>query len=206
MTFAYMLLSVNPDVLRKLREEHDTVFCPGIEASYDLLQKDPNRISDLTYTTNVIKEVLRMFPVGNSIRGEDSTGYITYNGKKLPTTGQMVTGMQHAMHHNPAIFPNPKAFDPERWTRDEIPRNAWRPFERGPRACIAQTMAMEEIKVTLLLTVREFDFQLSGVTPLKPRVGWTDLEEVFGDRAFQEAKFEAKPRDCAPMTVKKATW
>ncbi|KAJ4296315.1 hypothetical protein N0V90_006360 [Kalmusia sp. IMI 367209] len=206
LSFAYMLLSVHPEILHKLRSEHDAVFTPGIEATYDLLQKEPNRLNDLTYTTNVIKEVLRMYPIGNSARGEDATGFLTYKSQRLSTRGQLVTGVQHAMHYSDTIFPNAKTFDPDRFTRDEVPRNAWRPFERGQRACIGQTMAMEEMKVTLLLTVREFDFECSGLKPTEQRVGWTRLDEVFGDRAFQEMKFEAKPRDGVPMTVRKAQW
>ncbi|KAJ4345458.1 uncharacterized protein N0V89_011589 [Didymosphaeria variabile] len=204
LSFAYALLSINPEVLQKLRHEHDTVFCPGAEATYDLLQAEPNRLNELEYTTNVVKEVLRLFPIGNSARGEDSTGYITYKGQQFTTKGQLVTGVQHTMHYDPRIFPNPTKFDPDRFARDDVPRNAWRPFERGQRACLGQTMAMEEMKVTLLLTVRDFDFECSGLKPTKQRVAWTDLDTVFGDRAFQIMKFEAKPLDGMPMTVRKA--
>lgn len=65
-------------------------------------------------------------------------------------------------------------------------------------------MAMEEMKITLLLTVRDFDFECSGLKPTAQRFGWTDLDTVLGDRAFAVMKFEAKPMDGMPMTVKKA--
>ncbi|KAF1975704.1 cytochrome P450 [Bimuria novae-zelandiae CBS 107.79] len=202
LSFAYALLSLHPEVLQKLRLEHDNVFCPGTEETYALLQQDLNRLNGLEYTTNVIKEVLRLYPIGNSARGSDGAEFITYQGRQLPIKGHVVTGMQHAMHYDNKIFPHASKFDPDRFSRDEIPRNAWRPFERGPRACIGQTMAMEEMKVTLLLTVRDFDFECSGLQPTKQRVGWTDLDTVLGDRAFQRWKFEAGPRDGMPMTVK----
>ncbi|KAF2442413.1 cytochrome P450 3A30 [Karstenula rhodostoma CBS 690.94] len=204
LIFAYALLSVHPQVLEKLRREHDTVFCPGVEATYDLLQAEPNRVNELEYTTNVLKEVLRMYPIGNSARMEDATGFLTYKGQQLTTRGQLVTGLQHTMHYDPKLYSNPKKFDPDRFTRDEVPRNAWRPFERGPRACLGQTMAMAEMKLTLLLTVRDFDFECSGLRPTKQRFGWTDLDTVFGDRAFSVFKFEAKPIDGMPMTVRRA--
>lgn len=204
LTFAYALLSIHPEILRKLREEHDAVFCPGIEATYDLLQAEPNRLNELDYTNNVIKEVLRMYRIGNSARGEDATGFITYKGQQLSTRGQLVTAMQHTMHYDPKLYRDPKKFDPDRFSRDEVPRNAWRPFECGPRACLGQTMAMEEMKITLLLTVRDFDFECSGLKPTAQRFGWTDLDTVLGDRAFAVMKFEAKPMDGMPMTVKKA--
>jgi len=83
--FCAMLLSINPDVVRKLREEHDRVFAPGIEATYEILKADPYRLNQLTYTNNVIKEVLRFFPIGNTAREGIDT--IPYNGVEWPTKG-----------------------------------------------------------------------------------------------------------------------
>ena len=53
-------------------------------------------------------------------------------------------------------------FLPQRWL---VPKghplyptkNAWRPFERGPRNRIEQAVALTESRVMLVLTVREFD-------------------------------------------------
>ncbi|KAF3050297.1 hypothetical protein E8E11_009720 [Didymella keratinophila] len=205
--FTYMLLSAYPDVVRKLREEHDRVFAPGIDATYDILCADPYRLNGLEYTTNVIKESLRLYPVGCTARREQTEGYIPYDGQQHTTKGFLLLPMQHTMHMNPDIFPNPKAFDPDRFAREDFPRHAWRPFERGPRACLGQPLAMDELKIMLLLTIRDFDFECVGLKPNKtPRVPWTDLDLTFGDRAFQEYVFEAKPRDHMPMSVKKSNW
>ncbi|KAF2179691.1 cytochrome P450 [Zopfia rhizophila CBS 207.26] len=205
LCFTYMLLSTHPEVVEKLRDEHDRVFTPGIDATYAMLQESPQKMSELEYTNNVIKETLRFFPVGNTARAGDSNGIITYNGRAYPCNDQMICPVQHAMQQDPKIFPNPKAFDPDRYTRDESPRHAWRPFERGPRACLGQTLATDELKLILLLTVRDFDFKCADLKPNeKPSVPWTDLDLAFGDRAFQEFIFEAKPRDGMKMTVKKS--
>lgn len=205
--FAYMLLSVYPEVVRKLREEHDRVFAPGIDASYDILCSEPYKLNDLEYTTNVIKEVLRLYPIGCTARREHSDGFLPYEGRQYSTKGFLILPMQLTMHMNPEIFPNPKTFDPDRFTRDDFVRHAWRPFERGPRACLGQPLAMDEMKIMLLLTVRDFDFTCVDLEPNKtPRVPWSDLDLTFGDRAFQEYVFEAKPRDGMPMSVKKSDW
>jgi cytochrome P450 len=63
-----MLLSLHPQVLKTLREEHDTVFDPNPDITLDILRQFPHKTNDLDYTTAVIKETLRMFPVGFGIR------------------------------------------------------------------------------------------------------------------------------------------
>lgn len=52
-------------------------------------------------------------------------------------------------------------FVPERWLNGadaHIPPSAWRAFERGPRNCIGQELALLEAKVVLALAAR-YDFE-----------------------------------------------
>ncbi len=205
LCFCAMFLSVHPEIVKRLREEHDRVFTPGTEATYKMLCENPAKISELEYTTNVIKETLRFYPIGNTARTD--ADFLHFEGKDYPAKGFMLNPVGFLMHMNPKIFPNPKAFDPDRFKREDFPRHAWRPFERGPRGCLGQNFAMDELKISLLLTVRDFDFTCADLKPAeKPRVPWLDWDTIFGDRAFQEFVFEAKPRDGMPMVVKKSNW
>jgi cytochrome P450 len=201
-------LSVRPEVVRKLREEHDTVFAKGIDATYEMLRSEPYKLNQLDYTTNVIKEVLRFYTVGNTARAAHPTDkFLTYAGVDYPIEGKLMSPVHFCMHLNEDLFPNAKQFDPDRFERADFPRHAWRPFERGPRACLGQPLAMDELKLMLLLTVRDFDFTCADLKPNKiPRVEWFDWDLTFGDRAFQEFVFESRPRDGVPMTVKKSDW
>ncbi|KAF2744016.1 cytochrome P450 3A30 [Sporormia fimetaria CBS 119925] len=204
--FIYMILSENPDILERLRDEHDRVFTPGTNATYAMLQETPHKISELDYTTGVIKEALRFFVVAQTVRTTEGTSItsVTYNGREYPLKGQMILPTPHTMHMDPKYFPNPKKFDPDRWSRNESPANAFRPFERGQRACIGQTLAMDEMRIVLLLTARDFDFKCEGLKPYaKPAVDWQDLDLVFGDMAYQDNMFEARPRNGMPMRVKR---
>lgn len=191
-----------------LHLQHDTVFTKGIDATYEMLCREPYRLNQLEYTTNVIKEVLRFYPVGNTARASHpAEPFLEYKGERYSTKDKMVCPVQMSMHMNPDIFTNPLVFDPDRFARQDFERLAWRPFERGPRGCLGQPLAMDELKIALLLTIRDFDFTCADLKPNKTqRVGWTNWDLVFGDRAFQEFVFEARPRDGMPMTVKRSNW
>ena len=54
----------------------------------------------------------------------------------------------------------------ERWMMDETKegdelypavKNAWRPFGLGPRSCIGQELAVAEMKMVLVLVVRQWE-------------------------------------------------
>jgi cytochrome P450 len=56
---------------------------------------------------------------------------------------------------------NANDFVPERWLGDaaeKIPTSAWRSFERGPRNCIGQELAILEARVVIALVARRYDF------------------------------------------------
>lgn len=45
-----------------------------------------------------------------------------------------------------------------------LPAGAWRPFERGPRNCIGQELAMLEAKVVMCAVTRGLKFEKVGLT------------------------------------------
>lgn len=230
LQFIYILLSLHPDAMKRLREEHDAIFDRDHEATFNMLREAPQKVGELEYTTAVIKEALRLFPVGfggrqanersvpsyiyaqiNFIPPTNSaicrTGdVLEYKGKTYPTKDQLIIPCQHTMHYDERNYPEPAKFKPERFLDpDNITRRAWRPFSRGARACLGQNLAMDEMRVFLVLTARSFDFECVNVQPnSKPRVPFTDLDLRLGDLAFQELGLEAKPRGKVMMRVHRA--
>ncbi|KAF1813453.1 cytochrome P450 [Eremomyces bilateralis CBS 781.70] len=203
--WAYMLLSCYPDVAQKLRDEHARVFDPSTDRTVEILRHEPYKTNKLEYTTAVLRETLRLYPVGFGIRvgNEDST--VQWEGRHYPTANLMIAPVQHSMHYDPTIYHNPAEFNPERFVDpDHATQFGWRPFERGPRKCAGQELALEEMRIALLLTVRDFDFEAVDVQPNSTqRVPFTDFDLKIGDMAFQELGMDAKPRGGMKMRVRR---
>lgn len=73
-------------------------------------------------------------------------------------------------HRDPAIFPDPESFKPERFdgsSEENLKRNpfAYVPFSAGPKNCIGQKFAMLEMKSMISKVLRYYE-----VLPLGPNV------------------------------------
>lgn len=201
-----MLLSKFPRAVQALRTEHSSVLGTSHQATVDTLVASPEKLQSLPYTEAVIKETLRLFPVGFGVRSAPTGATLSYDSRLFPIDRNLGVVLQgHDVHYNPAYFPDPTLFKPERWLENEIPKSYFRTFGRGLRGCMGLNLAMNKMKVILAMTVRDFDFQCADLKANEqPRGMHTDLDLIFGDKVFQELGLEAKPRGGMKMTVKRA--
>lgn len=208
-TICYILhlLATNPNALVKVRAEHDRLLGKDLSAVPSIVKAQAHLTNDLTYTTAVIKEALRLFPPGGASRaGSPSADLLDDQGNRCPTKDcSAVLTIHTEMHRAPAYWNRPDEFVPERWLAecsDELQptKGAYRAFEIGPRNCVAQGFVMTEFRVILACIVRQFDF-----TPaydewdrLHPGGG---LRTYRGERAYQIEEGAAHPVDHYPCRV-----
>ncbi|KAL3464931.1 cytochrome P450 [Aspergillus heterothallicus] len=140
MTWLLWELARNPDVQEKLYEEIREV-APSLSSPVD-----HNAVVNLPYLKAVINETLRIhtailgpFP---RIAVED----MAIEGQAVPK-GTVVTMCTYVTHRDPAYFPNPEVWDPERWISGDLEtmKKAFAPFSVGPRTCVGQALAMTEL-------------------------------------------------------------
>jgi cytochrome P450 len=82
--YIYHALSQNPDALLKVRREMDEVFGTGVGA-LEQIRKDPYIINRCTYGLAIIKETLRLWPPGSTVRAGRPDYFL-----KDPDTGEML--------------------------------------------------------------------------------------------------------------------
>ncbi|KAK8060985.1 hypothetical protein PG996_010915 [Apiospora saccharicola] len=216
LLYCFHLLYSHPDVLSKVRAEHDDVLGHDFSTAHlrQVIADDPALLNQIPYTLAAIKEVLRLFPPAGSLRaGRPGLVLTDGNGRQYPTENCHLWTLNLVMHHNEQIFVRADEFLPERWLvgpddpegLHPAQRGSWRPFEYGLRACIGQTLAQLELKVALVMTVRLFDIvpAYDEWDAMHPRKAGNSVRSVDGNRAYQAEMGGggAHPADGFPVRV-----
>jgi cytochrome P450 len=114
------------------------------------LQDDP---ADDAYLEAVVKETLRVRPVVIDV-ARVAKRDVEIGGWPIPA-GTIVVPAIALVQLRPDLYPDPRAFRPERFTgAEQPPPYSWIPFGGGVRRCIGAAFAQLEIK-TVLRTVLE---------------------------------------------------
>lgn len=153
LTWAWMLLSQNPEVLTKLQQELKEVLGGRLPTIADL--------PSLRYTNLVIKESMRLYPVVWNMFSETSA-QCEIGGYHVPA-GCTIIGSQWVMQRDPRFFEQPEVFNPDRWAGDlekQLPRGAYVPFGDGPRICIGRSFALMEVVLLLAAIAQKFELNL----------------------------------------------
>ncbi len=139
LSWALYRIALHEDVRRRLLAEIDEAFPDGAV--------DPDRILELDYLTAVAKEALRIHPVIPGV-GRVLKKARTVAGWDLPA--ESVVGCSILLaHFDPAVWPEPRRFDPERFLGQRISPYRYFPFGGGIRRCIGEAFALYEMRVVL---------------------------------------------------------
>jgi cytochrome P450 len=166
-SFTLYNLLVNSEAMQKVVAEVDAAL-PDFNALPDL-----SHMTQLNYLTMCVKESLRMYPTGTGtmrILSESKT----LDGIHLEK-GTMVAVHSLMMNYS-KCWDNPKAFIPERWTKEEEakrPKTAFFTFSTGPRDCIGKTLALNEIVLTVAAVLRRYKVSLEPGYKFVFKTGFT---------------------------------
>ncbi|MDO0917559.1 cytochrome P450 [Streptomyces sp. DT2A-34] len=150
LTSALDLLARHPEEERRLHAEVDAVLAGG-------RLPGPDELPRLVRTRLVLTETLRHRPPG-WLFTRVTTKETDLAGHRLPP-GATVLYSPYLLHHDPASFPEPDRFLPDRWQPGQtagVPQGAMIPFAAGSRKCIGDSFAMAEATMTLAYVARNW--------------------------------------------------
>ncbi|XP_078096280.1 cytochrome P450 3A30-like [Mustelus asterias] len=153
-------LATHPDVQKKLQQEIDEAFPNKASPTYD-------GVMQLEYLEMVISETLRLFPPAPRIDRVCKKD-VQLNGVNIPK-GTVVMVPAYVLHHDPAYWPEPEEFRPERFSaenRESQDPNIFLPFGMGPRNCIGMRFAQLLMKMALVTFLQHMTLVPCKETPI----------------------------------------
>lgn len=178
LSWALYLMAFDQEAQDRARAEAQAVLSDGLARGED--------VARLTFTRQVVDEALRLYPPGGLVSRTALAEDRLCGTRILP--GDTVMLPIYALHRHDALWEDPQAFRPDRWTGDRPDRYAYLPFGDGPRICIGASFALQEAVIILSTLLANFRFQpVKGRDPkpvmiltLRPEGGvWLEAERVL---------------------------
>lgn len=163
LAWTLLLLASHPDVAQDL--------CDELEGALKGDAPTVEQLGKLPLLDAVVKESMRLLPpvpLHPRIVAEDHE----LAGVFLPKRTELFLSIFH-LHHDPALFDEPRRFLPSRWSRIKPTTFEYNPFSAGPRMCIGAAFATIEIKIVLAMLLQRFRVELTGGTKIDRRVAIT---------------------------------
>jgi cytochrome P450 len=142
LTWAWYLLSQNPEVEEELYKEIDSVLADRLPVAED--------IGNLKYTRMVFGESMRLYPPSYVIPRQAQEDFSI--DKYIIPRGSIILMSPYLMHRDPRFYTEPEKFDPYLWDKHSPSLNSkyeYFPFSRGPRSCIGEPFAWMQGTVVL---------------------------------------------------------
>ncbi|KAF2100345.1 NADPH-cytochrome P450 reductase-like protein [Rhizodiscina lignyota] len=161
LSFAFLLMLKNPSTYFAAQQEVDRVIGKG--------KVEVKHLNQLKYINALLRETLRLTPtapaITRSVRPENKEEIPTVGGGKwaVPRDGAVIC-LLGKIQRDPKVWgDDAEEFKPERMIDEKfekIPKNAWKPFGTGLRACIGRAFAWQEAVLAVALILQNFDLSL----------------------------------------------
>jgi len=134
-----------PDILQKIREELAPL---GPDP-------DPDSLARLPYVGAVCDESLRFRTIVPDVLRQLDAPF-EFGGYRVPAGAAVAVAIE-AIHRDPAIYPDPDTFRPERFLEKKPGPFEFLPFGGGHRRCIGAAFSDHEARVVLATLVDRLD-------------------------------------------------
>ncbi len=131
-------------------------------AELDGIGADPESLSAAPYLEAVCQETLRRYPLAPAVSPRKLLKPLILPGQYFIPEGMGVVVSTTMTHFNPAIYPDPFVFRPERFLERSFSPFEFVPFGGGARRCIGAAMAAHELRLVVGTLLKRFRFDPSA--------------------------------------------
>ncbi|MBF2078989.1 MAG: cytochrome P450 [Synechococcales cyanobacterium T60_A2020_003] len=158
MAWALYWLHRCPEVKTKLLAELDSL--DG--------ETDPMTIAKQPYLTAVCQETLRRNPVAMLTFPRVAQEPVEILGYQFEA-GTIFMGCMYLTLQRDDLYPNPKAFRPERFLEKKYSPYEFIPFGNGARRCVGEALALYEMKLAIATAMMNYQMELADSRSEVPR-------------------------------------
>ncbi|VFQ75129.1 unnamed protein product [Cuscuta campestris] len=165
MEWGLSLLLNHPEVLAKAKKELEDRVGQGRLV-------DESDLANLPYLNCIIKETMRMYPIGPLLVPHESSTECTVGGYLIPK-GTMLMVNLYSIQRDPKYWDEPEKFKPERFEGVEGARVGYKmmPFGSGRRRCPGEGLAWCMVGLSLGSLIQCFDWERIGSEMVDMREG-----------------------------------
>jgi cytochrome P450 len=125
-------------------------------------------VSGDAYLTATIQETMRhrpvfLFAIPRAVKQPIEIGGWTH----LPPAHLLVC--LYLLHHDPALFPDPHRFQPERFLEQKPDGTTWLPWGGGRKLCLGRHLATLELQTIVAAALARYQIEPASTTPERPR-------------------------------------
>lgn len=180
------LLAQHPDVMHELFRELRAGLYDEPLAAFD---SGKGLLLD-----RVLRESMRILPASSYSQRSNAVP-MDLGSLSLPRNTVIIFS-QFMTHHRPDLFPNPEAFDPDRWLTITPSPYEYLPFGAGPRLCLGAPLALVTMKTILPRILKRYRLNVVAGSEITGRVVSTMLNPISGlpmEVSRQDGNFAASP-------------
>ncbi len=174
LSWTFYLLSTNPEKYKIVLKEIDETLKGELPTAIN--------IRGLHYLKQVIDESMRCFPPA-WIMGRKTIEKDLIDGYEIEADTNIIMPI-YVVHHDERIWEKPYEFKPERFAMDEVKEKhkySYFPFGGGPRLCIGNNFAIQEMQVCLAMLLQKYKIEIDEnfVPELDPLVTLRPKNTMF---------------------------
>lgn len=113
-----------------------------------------------------IQESMRLCPV--VVHLSRTANQDLHLGPHRVRAGERVIPCTYLAHHNPAVFPAPYTYTPQRFLGGNRYDHAYFPFGFGPRTCVGKAFVQRQMLLVLATMMKTMDLELAPGYQLRP--------------------------------------
>ncbi|CAF2049690.1 BnaA09g42120D [Brassica napus] len=174
LTWFFWLLSKNPEVTTKIRQEINTKLSPRTDNDpVHFSSFNPQELNKLVYLHGALCEALRLYPPVPFQHKSPTKPDVLPSGHRVDPSTKIVFCLYSLGRMKSVWGEDASEFKPERWISEtgrliHVPSFKFLSFNAGPRTCLGKEVAMTQMKTVAVKIIQNYEVKIVEGHKIEP--------------------------------------